>query len=213
MVARPKKRRTWGHMRLICPNCDAQYEVGEGVIPADGRDVQCSNCGHTWFQYPEGYDDRPVEELEDDRALTAQVQNHHPEDALEEDDFEKAYSTEKIFNNSEAQEKVNNIEEKIDEITIKEQEIASLENDLLGSLSDKKKSKIQSKEKIIIDVGSGVAVEKDQNSAINWLESRLKELEIALQNVSSQRKQVADNLEIGKQQMQNIMQKSQMPKK
>ena len=75
------------------------------------------------------------------------------------------------------------------------------------------KSKIQSKEKIIIDVGSGVAVEKDQNSAINWLESRLKELEIALQNVSSQRKQVADNLEIGKQQMQNIMQKSQMPKK
>lgn len=75
-------------MRLICPNCDAQYEVGEGVIPADGRDVQCSNCGHTWFQYPEGYDDRPVEELEDDRALTAQVQNHHPEDALEEDDFE-----------------------------------------------------------------------------------------------------------------------------
>ena len=39
----------------------------------------------------------------------------------------------KSFNNSEAQEKVNNIEEKIDEITIKEQEIASLENDLLGS--------------------------------------------------------------------------------
>jgi prefoldin alpha subunit len=75
------------------------------------------------------------------------------------------------------------------------------------------KSKIQSKDKVIIDVGSGVAVEKDQNSAINWLESRLKELEIALQNVSSQRKQVADNLEIGKQQMQNIMQKSQMPKK
>jgi len=75
------------------------------------------------------------------------------------------------------------------------------------------KSKIQSKDKIIIDVGSGVAVEKDQNSAINWLESRLKELEVALQNVSSQRKQVADNLEIGKQQMQNIMQKSQMPKK
>ena len=75
------------------------------------------------------------------------------------------------------------------------------------------KSKIQSKEKIIIDVGSGVAVEKDQNSAINWLESRLKELEIALQNVSSQRKQVADNLEIGKQQMQTIMQKSQASQK
>ncbi|MCG7621987.1 zinc-ribbon domain-containing protein [Epibacterium sp. Ofav1-8] len=37
-------------MRLICPNCGAQYEVPEDVIPDDGRDVQCSNCGDTWFQ-------------------------------------------------------------------------------------------------------------------------------------------------------------------
>ncbi|MDP4033230.1 MAG: zinc-ribbon domain-containing protein [Pseudorhodobacter sp.] len=37
-------------MRLICPNCDAQYEVSDDAIPEGGRDVQCSNCGHTWFQ-------------------------------------------------------------------------------------------------------------------------------------------------------------------
>ncbi len=37
-------------MRLICPNCGAQYEVDDAVIPDQGRDVQCSNCGHTWFQ-------------------------------------------------------------------------------------------------------------------------------------------------------------------
>ncbi|TCL08521.1 putative Zn finger-like uncharacterized protein [Shimia isoporae] len=37
-------------MRLICPNCGAQYEVPDDVIPAEGRDVQCSNCGDTWFQ-------------------------------------------------------------------------------------------------------------------------------------------------------------------
>lgn len=37
-------------MRLICPNCGAQYEVGDDVIPEAGRDVQCSNCGHTWFE-------------------------------------------------------------------------------------------------------------------------------------------------------------------
>ena len=37
-------------MRLTCPDCDAQYEVDDAVIPDDGRDVQCSNCGHTWFQ-------------------------------------------------------------------------------------------------------------------------------------------------------------------
>jgi len=37
-------------MRLTCPNCEAQYEVDEAVIPEGGRDVQCSNCGHTWYQ-------------------------------------------------------------------------------------------------------------------------------------------------------------------
>jgi len=37
-------------MRLICPNCDAEYEVAEDAIPEAGRDVQCSNCGHAWFQ-------------------------------------------------------------------------------------------------------------------------------------------------------------------
>lgn len=44
----------WGgraeHMRLICPNCDAEYEVDDSAIPLTGRDVQCSNCGHSWFQ-------------------------------------------------------------------------------------------------------------------------------------------------------------------
>lgn len=37
-------------MRLTCPNCGAQYEVPDEVIPAEGRDVQCSNCGDTWYQ-------------------------------------------------------------------------------------------------------------------------------------------------------------------
>lgn len=37
-------------MRLICPNCGAQYEVDAAMIPAEGRDVQCSNCVTTWFQ-------------------------------------------------------------------------------------------------------------------------------------------------------------------
>ncbi len=37
-------------MRLICPKCDAQYNVADDAIPKGGRDVQCSTCGHTWFQ-------------------------------------------------------------------------------------------------------------------------------------------------------------------
>lgn len=37
-------------MRLTCPNCSARYEVDEAMVPAGGRDVQCSNCSQTWFQ-------------------------------------------------------------------------------------------------------------------------------------------------------------------
>lgn len=37
-------------MRLICPNCGAEYEIDATLIPAGGRDVQCSDCGHMWFE-------------------------------------------------------------------------------------------------------------------------------------------------------------------
>lgn len=39
-------------MRLICPDCNAQYEVPDDVIPANGRDVQCSSCNRTWYALP-----------------------------------------------------------------------------------------------------------------------------------------------------------------
>jgi predicted Zn finger-like uncharacterized protein len=44
-------------MRLVCPNCEAQYEVDDSAIPASGRDVQCSACGHGWYHRP---DSRPA---------------------------------------------------------------------------------------------------------------------------------------------------------
>lgn len=37
-------------MRLVCPECAALYEVPSEMIPDEGRDVQCSDCGHNWFQ-------------------------------------------------------------------------------------------------------------------------------------------------------------------
>lgn len=51
-------------MRLICPNCGAQYEVDDKVIPGEGRDVQCSSCGHTWFQRPAHLDQDLADELD-----------------------------------------------------------------------------------------------------------------------------------------------------
>lgn len=46
-------------MRLTCPTCGATYEIDASVLPPGGRDVQCSNCGSTWFQEPAAARDDP----------------------------------------------------------------------------------------------------------------------------------------------------------
>lgn len=54
-------------MRLKCPNCEAQYEVSDSVIPLHGRDVQCSNCGQTWFQtHPQAEPETAAEDGDED---------------------------------------------------------------------------------------------------------------------------------------------------
>lgn len=68
-------------MRLSCPNCGAQYEVPLDVIPQAGRDVQCSNCGHTWFQV---HPDEDVELAEEVGGSTPD-QGWSPEDSTPED--------------------------------------------------------------------------------------------------------------------------------
>lgn len=37
-------------MRLICPQCNALYDVSSEMIPPEGREVECSACGHVWHQ-------------------------------------------------------------------------------------------------------------------------------------------------------------------
>jgi len=36
-------------MRLSCPNCDAEYDIPDGMVPAAGRHVQCTACHTRWF--------------------------------------------------------------------------------------------------------------------------------------------------------------------
>ena len=37
-------------MRLVCPNCKANYEIPRQAVPIGGREVKCDSCGHSWFQ-------------------------------------------------------------------------------------------------------------------------------------------------------------------
>ncbi len=67
-------------------------------------------------------------------------------------------------------------------------------------------TKISSDSKVILNVGSGVAVEKDLLSAINYLEARLKEVQIALQDTSVKKQEATTKLEQGKAQINQLMQ-------
>ncbi|MFB5632942.1 MAG: prefoldin subunit alpha [Nitrosopumilus sp.] len=72
-------------------------------------------------------------------------------------------------------------------------------------------TKISSDSKIILNIGAGVAVEKDFPSAINYLEERIKEIEIAIQDTAAKKQDAAQRLEQGKVQINQMMQAMQQP--
>ena len=67
------------------------------------------------------------------------------------------------------------------------------------------KAKVVHNEKLILNIGAGIAIEKDKDSAINFLELRLKEMQVALQETSNQKQQISASLEQGKQQMEQML--------
>lgn len=75
------------------------------------------------------------------------------------------------------------------------------------------KTKISSDEKIVLNVGAGVAIEKDKDSAINFLESRIKEIEVALQDTAAKKQDVASKLEQGKAEMNRLAESASKAKK
>ena len=74
------------------------------------------------------------------------------------------------------------------------------------------KTKTVPNEKLILNIGAGIAIEKDKDSAINFLELRLKEMQVALQETSNQKQQISASLEQGKQQMEQLMAASRSTK-
>ncbi len=68
------------------------------------------------------------------------------------------------------------------------------------------KGMIQPNSKVIVNIGAGIALERDQSSAMTFLESRIKELQVALNETSSQKHQAMMQLEGLKEQMNQLMQ-------
>jgi prefoldin alpha subunit len=69
-------------------------------------------------------------------------------------------------------------------------------------------TKISSNDKIVLNIGAGIAVEKTYDSTINYLEARIKEIEVALQDTSARKQEAVARLEQGKDQMNQLMQET-----
>jgi len=77
-------------MRITCPGCGAQYEVAEDAIPAGGRDVQCSACGHVWFVAGAGGGTEPDAEPDADEPAAGDEPAAAAEDSAPEPEPEPA---------------------------------------------------------------------------------------------------------------------------
>lgn len=75
------------------------------------------------------------------------------------------------------------------------------------------KTKVASNDTFVLNVGAGVAIEKDKDSAINYLESRIKEVEVALQDTSTKKREIAARIEQGKNELNRLAQAAAVPKK
>lgn len=70
------------------------------------------------------------------------------------------------------------------------------------------KATINPNEKLILNIGAGAAIEQDKTSALNYVEARIKELEVVLQQITAQRQEVATRLDYGQQEMNKLIQAS-----
>ncbi len=61
-------------MQIICPNCDAEYDVDTAQIPKEGREVHCYSCKHKWFQVgPDQAELQPNEDTAPKQSLSEDI--------------------------------------------------------------------------------------------------------------------------------------------
>jgi prefoldin alpha subunit len=63
--------------------------------------------------------------------------------------------------------------------------------------------------KLVVNLGSGVALEKSREDALNFVESRIKEYEVAMRQLEAQRQEVAMRMEQMQQQINSVLRSAQ----
>lgn len=67
------------------------------------------------------------------------------------------------------------------------------------------KTNIPSIDKLLVNVGAGVTIEKTREDTLNYIESRIKEFEIGLNQLRDQKKQITSQLEQIQQQVNSML--------
>jgi prefoldin alpha subunit len=63
--------------------------------------------------------------------------------------------------------------------------------------------------KLVVNLGSGVALEKSREDALNFVESRIKEYEVAMRQLEAQRQEIAMRMEQMQQQINSVLRSAQ----
>ncbi len=50
-------------MRIVCPACDAVYEVPDSLLGAEARALRCARCGHEWVPRAEAVAGGPLPDV------------------------------------------------------------------------------------------------------------------------------------------------------
>ena len=68
------------------------------------------------------------------------------------------------------------------------------------------KTNIPSIDKLLVNIGAGVTIEKTHQDTLNYIESRIKEFEIGLKQLVDQKKQITSQLEQIQHQVNSMLQ-------
>lgn len=70
------------------------------------------------------------------------------------------------------------------------------------------KTNIPSIDKLLVNIGAGVTIEKTREDTLHYIESRIKEFEIGLNQLTEQKKQITSQLEQIQQQVNSMLRQS-----
>lgn len=77
-------------MIIVCPNCNAEYEVADQAIGETGRVVQCANCAESWRATQPPPKPKPVEVREVELADDSDDFSRLLDDAMKDEEAESA---------------------------------------------------------------------------------------------------------------------------